>query len=157
MRALLLLSQKIPASSLFLYFKHRNKIHTILWPMCTCFTTFLSVWNKVLKKICEASVPLVAAAFLKVVFICFQSFSLPSFSCPTSFLPELTENIFSFKAKLIKYSLKLVSLPSENFLKCSALVSPSNFSNLEDKLIPLKLRHKKTNVHVKDLKQLKYS
>ena len=40
------------------------------------------------KKMCEASVPLVAAAFFKVILICFQSFSLPSFHCAASFLPE---------------------------------------------------------------------
>ena len=41
-----------------------------------------------LKKMCEASVPLVAAAFFEVAFICFQSFSPPSFNCATSFLSE---------------------------------------------------------------------
>ena len=41
-----------------------------------------------LKKMCEASVPLVAAAFFEVAFICFQSFSPPSFNWATSFLSE---------------------------------------------------------------------
>ena len=105
---------------------------------------------------CEASVPLVAAAFFEVGFICFQSFSPPSFNCATSFLPEWTEKYFQFKGKINKVFLKRLRLPSENFLKCLALVSPSNFSNL-DKLIPIKLRDRNTSVHAKDLKQLEYS
>ena len=51
---------------------------------------------------CEARVPLVAAAFFEVAFICFQSFSLPSFNCATSFLPEQTEKYFQFKGKINK-------------------------------------------------------
>ena len=109
------------------------------------------------KKMCEASVPLVAAAFFKVGFICSNPSLFPPSTVRHLSFQNKRKNIFSFKAKLIKYSLKRLSLPLENFWKCSALVSHSNFSNLEDKLIPLKLRDKEISVHVKDFNQLKHS
>ena len=87
--------------------------------------------------------------------MCFQSSSLVDL-CDI-FPSRINGKIFQFRAKLIKHSLQRLSLPLENFLKCSALISPSNFSNLEDKLIPFKLRDRNTSVHAKDLNQLEYS
>ena len=104
---------------------------------------------------CEASVPLVAAA-LKLLLFASNPSLLPRSTVRHLSFQNKRKNIFSLRVKLIKYSLKRLSLPSENFLKCSALVSPSNFSNL-DKLIPFKLRDKIRSVHAKDLKQLEYS